>query len=644
METLNGQLSFSIINTEMTVKAMRDSGYKSTTHALAELVDNAIEAGATSIEVFGVSKLNEQTGRVTLEALAVLDNGQGMDVATLRGSLRYGFGTRTARRGIGRFGVGLPNSSMSQAGHVDVWSWQTGVTNAHHTWLSIKGVEGGKREIPDPTLLSVPQEYLQSSLNGPEDSGTLVVWKNLDRVEWRRASTTFRHTEALLGRIYRRFLASHSDRLHSDDTRDEDIGPRRTITCIPIEFVGGTFHVEEDDVVKVEPNDPLYLMEGTSCPEDFGDGPMFMELEGSPFVVKIPYEGQDYDVRLRGSYARPHVRDSSRADAEWPEQWGGRDAGQTPWGKHAGHNLGISMIRSHRELEIDASWTNQDTTERWWTIEVDFPAELDEIFGVTNNKQGTMTFQRLGQYDWQREAFPGELNQGDVRRRMEEDGDQRLHLLELRTQIERIRTLLRQRAGKSVQRRPSRHQLDEDQKADAKTTAAIKRRIQEGHRGESDRAGQEGTKDDHIEAQTTSLVERHKFDKEQALQKAMETVDKGNRVSWILSAQPGIPAFFDVEPLPNVLQVAFNTEHPVHPYLYDLLYPDVDNMLEEDVKASLSKAAAAFRILFYSWARFEEEQTDLERRKIRNARLEWGKYSEEFFDEDDGSFPPTDLV
>lgn len=55
IENPDGQLSFSIVNTEMTVEAMRDSGYKSTTHALAELIDNAIEAEATAIEVFGVS-------------------------------------------------------------------------------------------------------------------------------------------------------------------------------------------------------------------------------------------------------------------------------------------------------------------------------------------------------------------------------------------------------------------------------------------------------------------------------------------------------------------------------------------------------------------------------------------------------------
>ena len=312
--------------------------------------------------------------------------------------------------------------------------------------------------------------------------------------------------------------------------------------------------------------------------------------------------------------------------------------------KNAGHNLGISLIRSHRELEMDTSWTNQDTTERWWTIEVDFPAELDEVFGLTNNKQGTMTFQRLGQYEWQREALPNEQSQGDVRRRMEEDGDPRQHLLGLRTQVDRIKGLLRQRARQSVQVRPERHQLDEDQKADAKTSAAIKRRILQGHQGESDRAGEIGTKDDHIVAQAKALAERHQFDKEQALQRAMETVDKGNRVSWILSAQPGTPAFFEVEPLPNVLQVAFNTEHPVHPYLYALLHPDIEELTEDQLRDRLSKAAAAFRILFYAWARFEEEQTDRDRRAVRNARFEWGKYSEEFFDEDDGSIAPTDLV
>ena len=89
VSTSEAQPSFSIIDPEMTVRAMRDSGYKSTTHALAELIDNSIESLATTIEVFGVSRRDDRTGRYTLQELAVLDNGEGMDGDTLRGSLRY---------------------------------------------------------------------------------------------------------------------------------------------------------------------------------------------------------------------------------------------------------------------------------------------------------------------------------------------------------------------------------------------------------------------------------------------------------------------------------------------------------------------------------------------------------------------------
>ena len=638
------QLSFSIIDTKMTVAAMRDSGYKSTTHALAELIDNSIESGATAIEIFGVSRRDNHTGRFTLKELAVLDNGDGMDGNTLRGSLRYGYGTRQQRLGIGRFGLGLPNSSMSQAKQVDVWSWQAGVTNALHTRLSIDDVERGLREIPEPRLKLIPDVYREASRNGFADSGTLVVWTELDRVEWKQASTTFRHTETLLGRIYRRFLAKPSERMHADDPRREDIGPRRTITCIPLQEDDGTIDIQKDAIIEVRPNDPLYLMSGTSCPEEFGPGPMFMELADSPFDVPVNYKGQDYEVRVRASYARAHVRDSSDSDADWPVNLIGRDAGHTDWGKHANQNMGVSVVRGHREIHLDDSWVSgADPRERWWTVEVDFPTALDEVFGVTNNKQGTMTFQRLARYDWAREALPDEESSGDVRRRMEQDGDYRVYLLDLRKQIENAIKLMRHRVWQARQRRSSRHVLDEDQKADAKATAAIMRRMEEGHRGESDRAGESGTDEEQKETQVESLVEKHHLDQRDALRRIDETIRAGSRVRWIQSSQSSA-AFFDVEPLPNVVQVALNTNHPVHSDLYDIMHPDVDELTDDEVRDRLAKAAAAFRILIYSWARYEEEQTDRARRQVRNARVEWGKYAEEFFDEDDDSIPPTDLV
>ena len=641
------ELEFSIIDPSMTIQAMRDSGYKSTTHALAELIDNSIESNADTIEVFGLSRVDDRTGRRTLQELAVLDNGRGMDNNTLRGALRYGHGTRRERRGIGRFGMGLPNSSMSQARCLDVWSWQSGPTNALHTHLYLEDVEQGLGEIPEPSLLPVPEAYLLSSQVPPGNSGTLVVWSDLDRVEWTRASTTFKHTENLLGRIYRRFLAKESERLHPNDDRVDQIGVRRAITLIPIEDIDGDVEVLADDIVEVRPNDPLYLMSNTSCPEDYGTGPMFMEMpEFSPQTVSVTYKAQKHDVRIRASYAHPYVRDSSNPGANWPERWKGQDAGNAPWGKHAAQNSGISLIRAHREIQLDDNWvSHDDPRDRWWTVEVDFPTTLDEVFGVTNNKQGTMTFQRLAAYNWRREALDDENSAGDVRRRLENDGDPRAVLLRVQEQIRRCRRVMRVRVQEFKQTRGRRGQTStEESKADQMASAAIRRRQQEGHEGASDKAAKSGTKNEHKQEQVRSLTQKHHLDREDALLRIDETIRSGSLVRWIQSDQQS-PAFFDVEPLPNVVQVAFNTNHPVHSHLWEVIHPNItDDMTPEQVREQLDKAAMAFRILIYSWARFEEEQTERDRRTVRNARFEWGKYAEEFFDLDDDEPSPTDLA
>jgi len=293
---------------------------------------------------------------------------------------------------------------------------------------------------------------------------------------------------------------------------------------------------------------------------------------------------------------------------------------------------------------LDNSWVSgDDPRERWWTVEVDFPTALDEVFGVTNNKQGTMTFQRLARFDWKREALPGEESFGDVRRRMEEEGDPRVSLLDLHRQIKNAIRIMRSHVREARQHRSTRHVQSEDQKADAKATAAVKDRIEKGHKGESDRAGESTTQEEQKNKQVESLVVKHHIDKQDALQQIDETIKAGNLVRWIQSSQSS-PAFFDVEALPNLLQVALNTDHPVYSHLYEILHPDVQELTEDEIRERIAKAAAAFRILIYSWARYEDEQANRERRLVRNARVEWGKYAEEFFDEDDGSTDPTDIV
>ena len=630
----NQQLSFSIINTHMTVEAMRDSGYKSTAHALAELIDNSIEAGATTIELFGVQQRMMRNQRTTsrLVELAVLDNGCGMSNNELRGSLRYGHGTRRRRRGIGRFGVGLPNSSMSQAKRVDIWSWQAGATNALHTYLSIQDVENGMTEIPLPRHKAIPDVYKSCSQYGFENSGTLVVWSELDRVEWTRAASTFRNAEILIGRIYRRFLATPCEALSSRDHRSQDIGPQRQIICIPVELDSSELSLAlQGEITNVRPNDPLYLMNKTSCPEEFGAGPMFEELSIGQITVPITLsDGTSHEVLIRGSYAKPHVRDSSHADATWPNNFAGGDAGHTPWGKHAANNLGVSVMRAHREIEIDQEWVNNyDPTERWWKVEVDFPPALDEIFGVTNNKQGAMTFQRIAHFNWERERLEGEETFLDVRQRMEADGDSRVHLLGLHNQVQTAIDQVRKKAKLHKQTRGSRHTQEQTDHAAVMATGEIERRQTEGYIGESDQREKATSTKDNERTQIQSLVKLG-INEEEATRLVVDTLEAGNKVRWIQADQDS-QSFFNVESLPGVIQVVLNSSHPVSRDLYEVIHPDTEDMSAEEARDRLNKASAAFRLLLYSWARYEEEQIEGAKRQIRKIRHEWGQYAEDFF-------------
>ena len=119
-------LDRSLFPGSFTLRALRDSRYHNTAYAIAELFDNAIEAGAEQIELLcleRIQRVNSQD-RSRVAEIAVLDNGTGMDARTLLEALKFGGGTRhDSISGIGKYGMGLPTSSMSQCKRVDVWTW-----------------------------------------------------------------------------------------------------------------------------------------------------------------------------------------------------------------------------------------------------------------------------------------------------------------------------------------------------------------------------------------------------------------------------------------------------------------------------------------------------------------------------------------
>src|SRR5215831_14409817 len=88
MATRSTATDSSIIALDKFILATRDSGYKGTSSAVSELVDNSIQAAATSIAiVIRTATHNDEGGGIEL---LVVDNGCGMDPFTLRQALRFG--------------------------------------------------------------------------------------------------------------------------------------------------------------------------------------------------------------------------------------------------------------------------------------------------------------------------------------------------------------------------------------------------------------------------------------------------------------------------------------------------------------------------------------------------------------------------
>src|SRR3954469_12838339 len=132
----------SIVPAHLAVKAMRDNGYKNAAYAVAELMDNSIQAGASVVELLCADQevLVDQRARRRLNHVAVLDNGGGMDADTLQIALQFGNGSRLEegkQHGMGRFGMGLPSASISQCQRVDVWTWQGGADSALHSYIDL---------------------------------------------------------------------------------------------------------------------------------------------------------------------------------------------------------------------------------------------------------------------------------------------------------------------------------------------------------------------------------------------------------------------------------------------------------------------------------------------------------------------------
>ena len=235
----NATGEFSIVALDKFIQATRDSGYKGTSSAVAELVDNSLQAGATIIAVqLTVDGDDEHPIVLTLS-----DNGTGMDSRTLRTALRFGGSTRfNDRNGLGRYGMGLPNSSLSQAKRVTVHTWGSKKGRVLRSYLDIDEiVRGDLIEVPKPTRVCRP-----AFVNGC-DSGTVVTWTRCDRLDNQRISTITRKLLHSLGRRFRYFLWEGA----SITVNGDSVMPIDPLFLHPSAIYSGATQFAEDIVYEV---------------------------------------------------------------------------------------------------------------------------------------------------------------------------------------------------------------------------------------------------------------------------------------------------------------------------------------------------------------------------------------------------------
>ncbi|MBF0304977.1 MAG: ATP-binding protein [Alphaproteobacteria bacterium] len=593
-----------IIPAHLAIKAMRDSGYRNTAYALAELIDNSVQAGATDVEVFCIEErqLVSERERLRISQIGVLDNGHGMPPKVLREALQFGNGSHlNDRSGIGRFGMGLPNSSISQCRRLDVWSWQSGPDNAMRTYLDVDEIEAGRlMKVPEPIHAPLPPEW-RARARSLGTTGTLVLWQGFDehRLTWRGAKSTLENTEALAGRMYRKFIG---------------VG---TVAIRLVALENDTETFGRDARV----NDPLYLMTPSSTPAPFVSSSMFQPW-GPDEEFLVPFGGMNHNVFVRISWARPETVPDS-----------GTDRGHQPYGKHAAKNIGVSILRAGRELDLDPGWANgYDPVERWWGVEVEFPPALDEVFGVPNNKQAATIFSAMAQFDWESEAEAGE-HYKELKDRLREEGDPRAELMDIaqyiHDQIRHVRARLKDQTKGLRSGGGRRH---EDTSVEDRASTKFKERAESGYKTEQDN---QVFDDEAKQSLVDDLVNRKNYPERAANEIADAVEKRGKRVIFVDAELDGY-AFFKVEQRPGgITEIIFNTAHPAYDQLVLALDGELEGATDKELMERIANASDTMRMLFAAWARYEMEDVP-NRGRINDMRHEWGKMARVFLTDEEG--------
>lgn len=316
--------------------SLRDIGYD-VASAVADLVDNAIDANATRVEIDLVADGPDSW-------LRVADNGLGMSAHRLDEAMRYGSDSDYQPRSLGHFGLGLKTASLSQCrrltvasrgtrgGQVAVRRWDLDIVLRRDSW----DLERLTARDTDPRLISPL---------GEQETGTVVLWERMDRVLPRKPTSGL--TARVLGRVEDE-LRSHLAMVFHRFLDGEAYAHRRSLELL----VNG---------VKVSPWDPYarYEPHTRALPSQ---RIAYQDADGTEVAIDV----QPYVLPAQHLFSSPE----SHRIAGGPHRWN--------------RHQGLYIYRRERLIQA-GGWNRLRTLDehaKLARIAIDLPVGQEERFAV----------------------------------------------------------------------------------------------------------------------------------------------------------------------------------------------------------------------------------------------------------------------
>jgi len=232
-------------NASKLISSLRNTGYDNIT-AVADLIDNSIDAEATNIRISIVPVTNDFK-------IIISDDGYGMTRDILDQAMRLGSDTvRNTESDLGKFGMGLVTASISLGKRLTVISkTNDGIFTSIQDLDSISQTNRFEKELRESTE---DETSIFNNENPKTSHGTVVIIEKCDRLQNANINQFSKNLVDTIGQIFRMFIQSSNKNI----------------------FIRGE---------KIDPVDPLFLNDDST--EMYSDETFNITVNGNPENVRL---------------------------------------------------------------------------------------------------------------------------------------------------------------------------------------------------------------------------------------------------------------------------------------------------------------------------------------------------------------------